>query len=182
MKIRILTTFLLLTSVSLFSQSKRFVSVNVSGLLSTQSSLKPAFGIGYEEQVLKHHGYEFGLSYRSLTVENFMSINNKDWYINVNETYLSLPICYKFYSNIVNFTTGISFDCFLKGKYLTAVPNYEFKTYNIQPNLYVGWIFKIGKEINLNDKFILEPEIQYNPIFDYGYEFYGFTMKLKYKL
>jgi len=182
MKIRILTTILLLTSVSLFSQNQKFVSVNVSGLLATQSNFNLGFGFAYEEQIFKHHGYEFGLNYRSKTIDNYITINNNDWDINIRENYLNLPISYKFYSNIVNFTTGISFDCFLGGNYLTEIPNVEFGRFDINPKLFVGWNFKIGKEISLTEKFVLEPEIQYNPIFDYGYSFYGATIKLKYKL
>lgn len=182
MKIKILMAVFLLASVSLFSQKQKYVSVNVSGLLATESSFNPGFGFAYEEQLAKHHGYEFGLNYRSMTRNNYLMINYSDWNIIVRENYLNLPISYKFYSNIVNLTTGISFDCFLGGNYLTEVPNVEFGRYDINPKLYVGWNFKIGKEISLTDKFILEPELQYNPIFDYGYSFYGATIKLKYKL
>ncbi|HEY5592686.1 MAG TPA: hypothetical protein VIK55_16920 [Paludibacter sp.] len=182
MKIRIFTTILLLTSVSLFSQKQKFISVNASGLLATHSNFNLGFGFAYEEQILKHHGYEFGLNYRGRTTDGIITINNNNWNITVRENYLNLPISYKFYSDIVNFTTGISFDYFLGGDNLTEVPNVEFGRYDINPKLYVGWNFKIGKEINLTEKFILEPEIQYNPIFNYGYSFYGATIKLKYKL
>jgi len=182
MKIRILTTIFLFTTISLFSQKQRFVSVNLSGLLATDSKFSTGFGIAFEEQIFKHHGYEFGLNYRSKLNAFLLTTNNNNYYIDVRESYLNLPISYKFYSNIVNLTTGISFDCFLGGKYLKGIPNVEFGTYDIQPKLYVGWNFKIGKEIELTEKLIFEPEIQYNPIFDYGYSFYGATIKLKYKL
>lgn len=183
MKIKALITIFLLTTISLFSQNQRFVSVNLNGLLATQSRFNLGFGISYEEQIIKHHGYEFGLYYRSKTREFLLTAdNNNNYDIEVREGYLNLPISYKFYSNIVNFTTGISFDCFLGGKYLTEIPTIELSSYDIDPKLCVGWNFKIGKEIALSEKLILEPEIQYNPIFDYGYSFYGATIKLKYKL
>lgn len=182
MRIRILTAVLLLTSASLFSQKNQYLSVNLSGLLATQSSFNPGFGFEYEEQLAKHHGYQFGLNYRSKTSDNYISINDSYWIVNVRQNYLNLPISYKFYSNIVNFTTGISFDCFLSGDYLTEIPNVQFGKYDIDPKLYVGWNFKLGKEFNLTDKFVLEPELQYNPIFDYGYSFYGANIRLKYKL
>lgn len=182
MKIRILTAFLLLTTISAFSQKKQFVSVNLSGLLAAESKFSPGFGVAYEEQLLKHHGYEFGLNYRSKTNSFYLTYNNTDWGIDVKESYLNLPISYKFYSNIVNLSTGISFDCFIGGKHLTEIPNVELGSYDINPKLYVGWNFKIGKEINLTEKLIFEPEIQYNPIFEYGYSFYGASIRLKYKL
>ncbi|MPN12579.1 hypothetical protein SDC9_159897 [bioreactor metagenome] len=68
------------------------------------------------------------------------------------------------------------------GDYLTEIPNVEFGKYDLDPKLYVGWNFKLGKAFNLTDKFVLEPELQYNPIFSYGYSFYGAIINLKYKL
>lgn len=182
MKIRILTVILLLSSVSLFSQKNKYLSVNLSGLLATRSSLNLGAGFEYEEQLVKHHGYQFGLNYRSKTSDNYFIINNNYVNVNVRQNYLNLPISYKFYSNIVNFTTGISFDCFLGGDYLTEIPNVQFGKYDLNPKFYVGWNFKLGKAFNLSDKFVLEPELQYNPIFNYGYSFYGAILKLKYRL
>lgn len=182
MKIRILTLVLLLSSVSLFSQKNKYLSVNLSGLLATQSGFNLGAGFEYEEQLVKHHGYQFGLNYRSKTSDNYFIINNNYVNVNVRQNYLNLPISYKFYSNIVNFTTGINFDCFLGGDYLTEIPNVEFGKYDLDPKLYVGWNFKLGKAFNLTDKFVLEPELQYNPIFSYGYSFYGAIINLKYKL
>lgn len=182
MKITTLITALLLTTISLFSQRQQYVSVNVDGWLSTGSKFTLGGGVAYEEQLTKHHGYEFGLNYRSLTDGYYLSINNSQWNIEVRESYLSLPISYKFYSNIVNFATGITFDGFIGGTYLTKVPNVEFGRYDMDPKLFVGWNFKLSKAIRLTDQLILEPGIQYNPIFNYGYSFYGATVKLRYKL
>ncbi|MDD4990618.1 MAG: hypothetical protein PHR83_00165 [Paludibacter sp.] len=181
MKIRILTTMLLLSSISMYSQKQQFVSVNLSGMLATYSSFRPGYGIAYEEKLSKHHGYEFGLNYRSKTYTSIITINNNMYLTDGIESYLNLPVSYKFYSDIVNLSTGISFDCFVGGKYLTTVPTITLGTFDISPKLYVGWNFKIGKEISLAEKLILEPELQYNPVFNYGYSFYGATLKLKYK-
>lgn len=182
MKIKTLIAVLLLASISLFSQKQQYVSVNLSGGLATGSSFGLGGGLAYEEQLSKHHGYEFGLNYRSLTRGAYLSIGNNQWGFDVKEHYLNLPISYKFYSSIVNFTTGITFDGFLGGTYLTEIPNVAFGRYNIDPKLYVGWNFKVGKTFNLTEQLLLEPEIQYNPIFNYGYAFYGVNIKLKYKL
>ena len=76
MKIRILMVVLLLSSVSLFSQKNKYLSVNLSGLLATQSSFNLGFGFEYKEQLAKHHGYQFGLNYRSKTSDNYFIINN----------------------------------------------------------------------------------------------------------
>lgn len=182
MNSRILIAAFLLMSISLFAQKQTYVSVNVAGVLSTGSSLNLGFGVAYEEQLVKHHGYEFGINLRSLNREAYLTIGGSSWDFNIRESYLNLPISYKFYSNVINFTTGISFDAFLGGKYLTDVPNVEFGDYSIDPKFYVGWNFKLGKEIKLTNQFVLEPEIQYNPIFNYGYSYYGAALKLKYKL
>ena len=182
MKLRILFLLSFVLTVSAFAQKQQYVIVSVDGLLATNSNLKPGFGIGYEERLFEHHGYEFGLSYRCKQEDYYFDQGMNHWVVNVNESYLHLPILYKFYYNSLTISTGITFDCFLGGKYLNTIPNVTFGTYNIDPDLYAGWCFKIAKSINLSSKFILQPEIQYNPIFESGYSFYGLSMKLKYAL
>lgn len=182
MKIKISIIVLLLSTIALYAQKQQFVCINLSGNIATESKFSLGFGFAYEEQIIKHHGYEFGLNYRNKTRENSLIINNNNWHVNVRENYLNLPISYKFYSSILNLTTGITFDGFFGGTYLTEIPNVEFGKYDLDPKMYVGWNFKMSKEINITEMFILEPEIQYNPIFNYGYSFYGATIKLKYKL
>lgn len=182
MRLRVLFLLMFVLTISVFSQKQQYVTVSVDGLLASNSNLKPGFGIGYEERLLEHHGYEFGLSYRSKTENYYVDQGINHWVVGVSERYLHLPILYKFYYHTLSLSTGITFDCFLSGKYLNSVPNMVFDTYDIDPKLYAGWCFKVAKEINLSSKFVFQPEIQYNPLFESGYSFYGISVKLKYAL
>ena len=95
---------------------------------------------------------------------------------------MSLPVLYKYYSDIVNVSSGVTVDYFVGGSDKTKPGNVELTSYSIDPKLYIGWAFKVGKTIKLSPTFILEPEFQINPIFNYSYFYYGASVKLKYKL
>lgn len=182
---KILFVLFLLTTVTLYSQKQQYISVGINSEIHSGDNMRIGFGVSYENQLSKHHGFELGLNYRSKIESNYFTISTLgivNQLANIREDYLSLPILYKFYSNIVNVSTGVSFDYFVGWKDLTKHGNVELTSYSVDPKLYVGWAFKIGKTIKLSPKFILEPEIQFNPIFDYGYSYYGAFIKLKYKL
>ncbi len=169
----------------MIAQKQEFIGISLNSEIPSGDNIKAGFGVLYENQLSKHHGFELGLNYRSKIESNYFTIPASgivNQLADIREDYLSLPISYKFYSNIVNLSTGISFDYFVGWKDLTKFGNVELTSYSVDPKLYVGWIFKVGKTIKLSSKFILEPEIQLNPIFDYGYSYYGAFIKLKYKL
>ena len=185
MRLKTLISILLFTSISLFSQKQQFIGLSFNGLATTNSKLSTGFGATYENQLTKHHGFEIELNYRTKIESSYLTIPTSNIFnqlSEVREGYLNLPIMYKYYSNIVNLSTGISFDYFIGGRDITHLENLEMTSYDINPKLYTGWNFKISKNFNLSPKFILEPEIQFNPIFSYNYSYYGGVIKLKYKL
>jgi hypothetical protein len=184
MRLKTLISILLFTSISLFSQKQQFIGLSFNGLATTDSKLSTGFGATYENQLTKHHGFEIELNYRTKIESDYFTIptlNISNQLIEFRESYLNLPIMYKFYSNIVNLSTGISFDYFVGGRAITHLENLKMN-YDRNPKLNTDWNFKISKNINLSPKFILEPEIQFNPIFNYNYSYYGGVIKLKYKL
>jgi hypothetical protein len=181
----ILFVLFLLTTVSLYSQKQQYIGIGINSEIHSGDNMRIGCGVSYENQLSKHHGFELGVMYRSKLFRYYQTlpstmIDNQS--TDIREDYLSLPIMYKFYSNILNVSTGVSFDYFVGWDDLTKSSNIELTSYSVDPKLYIGWVFKVGKTIKLSPKFILEPEIQFNPIFDYGYSYYGVSVKLKYKL
>ena len=174
----------LLSTVTLYSQKQHSIGIGVNSEINS-GNLRIGIGGVYEHQLTKHHGFELGLNYRNkrerfyYTIPTLAMVNQL---IDIREDYLSLPVLYKFYSNIVNVSTGLTFDYFVGWKNLTNLSNLEMTSYSRDPKLFIGWAFKIGKSIPLSTKFYLEPEIQFNPIFDHGYSYFGGYLKLKYKL
>jgi|GEM_PF-1235413 len=185
MKLNTVISIFLFTTISLYSQKQQLVGLNINGLMTNESRFNIGFGVLYENQLSKHHGFELGLNYRSKIMGEYYTVatlNIFNQLTEIKEGYLNLPIMYKFYSKIVNLSTGISFDYFVGAKDITNFEDIELISYDINPKLYTGWIFKISKNINLTPKFILEPEIQFNPVFNYNYSYYGGAIRLKYKL
>jgi len=181
----ILFVLFLLISVTLYSQKQQYIGIGINSEIHSGDNMRIGFGVSYENQLSKHHGFELGLNYRSKIGSNYFTIPTLgivNQLADIREDYLSLPILYKLYSDIVNVSTGVTFDYFVGWRGLTKLSDVELTSYSIDPKLYVGWAFKVGKTIKLSPKFILEPEIQFNPIFNYGYSYYGAAVKLKYKL
>ena len=180
---KILFVLSLLTTLTISAQKQQFIGAGVNCEKKGLNDIRIGYGLSYENQLSKHHGFELGLNYRS-KVESFYYNYPALGFVNqqVREDYLSFTIMYKFYSNIVNISTGVTLDYFVGWKDLTKQSNLEITSYSIGRKYFVGWAFKVGKSIKLSPKFILEPEIQINPIFDYGYINSMVSVKLKYKL
>jgi len=180
---KILFVLFLFSSMSLIAQKQEFIGLGINSEMKNGENMRTGVTFTYENQLSIHNGFEISLNHRF--ADQYISGPVGDGTFQTShilEGYLSLPILYKFYSNVVNLSTGISLDYFVGWKDVTKFGVTEPTSYNINPKLYVGWVFKIGKTISLSSKFNLEPEVQFNPIFKYGYSYYGASMKLKYKL
>jgi len=175
----------LFISVSTFAQSKQFVGIGINPEIRSNSVPSLGFGLLYENQITKHHGFEIDINYRSYRLD-YLYTNPlsgvADLSFKVRENYLSIPVYYKFYSNVVNLSAGLTFDYFVNADNLSEITNIEMSSYKLDPRFFVGCIFKVGKKFQLSNKFAIEPELYYNPIFSYGYSYYGASVKLKYSL
>ena len=180
---KILFAFFLLASMSLTAQKQEFIGVGINSEIKNGETMHSGVAFSYENRLSNHNGFEIGINQRS--ADRYITIPVGDGTYqtsHIMESYLSMPVTYKFYSNIVNLSTGLSLDYFVGWKDITKFGVIEHTSYNIDPKFFVGWVLKVGKTIPLSTKFNLEPEIQFNPIFKYGYSYYGAAVKLKYKL
>jgi len=185
MKTKIICIVLLLCTVALFSQKQQFVGFNFSGHIDNKSYFNEGIGVFYENKLTKHHGFEAGLDYLQMTEEIYDNNNGSgsSWLNIVKKGYLSLPVSYKFYTKIIDFSTGLGLTYFFQEKVYGALGTLpDPSTYEYGPNLYVGCNLKVSKDIRLSKKIILEPGIQFKMIFAYEYPLYGATLKLKYQL
>lgn len=181
---KILTVLFLFITCALSAQ-QQFVGVSLNSERKEHANVRLGFGVLYEYQLSKQHGFEIDLNYRSKNEKMWLPIsisNNNEQLFEIRESYLTMPVLYKFYSNVINVSTGITFDYFIGWNSITEVENVQLTSYSMNPKLYVGWAFRVSKSIPLSPRFILEPQIQFNPIFKYNYCYYGADVKLKYKL
>lgn len=179
-----------------FSQSKSFTALGVALLAEGDDySAVPAFGLSLEHKATQHSGFETGVYYRNFKQEYYYINHNMGSYNSVSFdsmlTYLSVPLLYKFYSNIVNFELGVTADLYLSGErlvytYQRDVGDPVKKTFS--PKARAGGLLKISKSINLGERLVLEPEIRVNrllePIHDSSPRalFVGFGIGIKYKM
>lgn len=100
----------------------------------------------------------------------------------VIESYVSVPVLFKFYSGIVNISLGGCFDYFIGG-YAKPEPYLKLISVKMDPNYFLGIVCKISKDIKISEKLILEPEIKINGFpAPADHSFIGLGIKLKYRL
>ncbi|MEA4935794.1 MAG: hypothetical protein VB102_04030 [Paludibacter sp.] len=183
MKQKIVIALLLFIATDIVAQKREFITVGFNAEIKNTENMKDNISFSYENQLTKHHGFEIGLSKRNS--EHYFVGRLSDGTFNtfhVLENYLTMPCLYQFNSNILNISTGLSFDYFVGWKDITKFGETELTNYTTDPKFYVGWVIKLGKSIPLDTKFNLEPSVYFNPIFKYGDSYYGVSMKLKYQL
>lgn len=97
------------------------------------------------------------------------------------ETVINFPICYKFNSNIINFSVGPTIEYLLEAKQLNVNPYSTILGKEAYPNKWtVGFIAKISKTIKVTNLFSVEPSLFYNPILSYSKNYFGIALLIKY--
>ncbi|MBP6611431.1 MAG: outer membrane beta-barrel protein [Paludibacter sp.] len=183
LKTFLISLFITICANGIAQQQQQLIGISLNSDFENKFKFKPGFGVMYEYQLKKHHGFEIGLNFKTKTAKFLISgLTNEPFLNTINEFYLAMPVMYKFYTNIVNLSTGITFDYFIGWDDVDKVEGLRTISYSIEPKLNIGWAFKVGKTIKLSPKFVIEPEIQINPVFKYDYLYYGAAVKLKYKL
>ncbi len=172
----------ILFSLSCFSQHKEYLSIGLQNEMKNTGIMRSSIVFSYENQLSKYNGFEIELSKRYSDQFLAMQIDNVYETFHVLESYLTLPVMYKFHSNIINISTGLSFDYFVGWNDITKFGKTELTSYKLNKLFYTGYVFKLSKNIPLTERFYVEPEIKFNQLFNYNYIFYGISMKLKYML
>jgi hypothetical protein len=167
-----------LLPVLLFAQNKTSVSVSSGIYKSDYSAPNSSYGFLFEYQISKHHGLGIELNIRQKS--QLFSYNSS--LFRVCESYFSIPVSYKVYSNIFNFGTGPNLDYFIGWKEINQHADNYLSSYSIFPKFQFGWHFDLSKTFMLTNKIAIEPGITYNPMIIGHYSYWGATMKLKYQL
>lgn len=166
---------------SSFSQKQMIGGLDLT-VESTGTHWVPGVGATFEYKLTKHSGLETGLFYRIYNVAGYM--RSSDFYaeFTIAERHLSIPILYKFYSSIVNFSVGPTIDFYLGWRQKMGKSDIPIETYNIDPTVGLGGMLKLSKSINLSEKLLLEPELRLNPILSNSRAYGGLGIAVKYKL
>jgi hypothetical protein len=178
---------LLMLSASYNSVGQKAKHVGLTATLETSTSaFKPGVGLQYEQQFTRRSGLETGLFYRNYQQGLFVTIsdgtNSVSSSINVSESHLSIPALYKFHTKIVNISAGPTFEFFMGWRQTNRDPVIRLDGYSMQHAFNIGVLTKLSKDIRLNERFILEPEVRLNPIVTNDRAYLGFGIAGKYRL
>ncbi len=173
---------LLFESLSLisFGQKATYTGITLTTEMTSEGDVVAGLGLNIERKITKHSGIESGLYYRTYKTSLYISTGTDYNNFAISERHISLPVLYKFYSRIINFSVGPTFDFYVGWKQKSGYV--IVNTYSIDPSFAFGFITKFSKQINLSDHLFLEPELRLNPILTYNRAYIGLGIAAKYKL
>ena len=178
------TFFLALTTFGAFAQKAKYVGVNAI-LETSANTFRPSLGVNYEQQFTRRSGMETGILYRNyiqnllVTFSSPSGTNSSS--IRISESYLSIPVLYKFHTSIVDVAAGPSFEFYLGWRHTSSNPTISMTDYSGRNAFNIGILTKVSRNIKLNEQFSLEPEVRLNPIVTNGLAYVAVGLAGKYK-
>lgn len=178
--------FLFVFTDPALSQDSRtnLVGVSVLGDYSPESSITPSLGFVFERKIGKRSGFETGLFYKtnkqniSFVIQD--PVGGAYWEtVEVRESYLSIPILYRFYAKQVTVSVGPVIDVFVGWDQISR-DLAQVSSYEVNPSVEFGPLLKVSKPILLGEQLIMEPELRFGVMLN-GYQtaFYGVGLQLK---
>ena len=167
-----LPVILLMSIFCVQSSAQQQTYLNISTSSQTAAGIVlHTYGVSAEKQFKQNWSYELGINLNNfiLPIEN----------IKVN--YTSLPLNFRYYSKIANFSLGAEVYYYKGWEYISEEVIFSEIYLDI---LKLTYNLKINKTIKLTQKFALEPEISINlfsPIFPRDVSF-GAGIRVKYTL
>lgn len=158
---------LLLTSLTTYAQKQTLVGLNINSNIYPDE-FKPNIGATFERQFTKRSGIETGLYYhtkqQSAVIPHTDSTGSYSYSFTVSERHWAVPVLYKYYSRLVNFSVGPSFDLFVGWRQKNNGSPVQIQSYTVNPKIKIGFLTKLSKPIPLNQQFVLEPEIRFGSV------------------
>ena len=159
-----------------FSQKTSFIKFNLTNEFIKNRSFIPGFGLSAEKRINKHSGAEIGIWYRTYSVKGSLRGGDLFYDYRLNENHFSVPILYKYYSSMIDFSFGPTIDYYGNWTINKNSSGTEKKDFGI------GFLMKASKDLSLSDRFYLEPEIHFNLMLTIKRNFLGLGLSMKYKL
>jgi hypothetical protein len=177
---------IMLCSCSLGTYGQKSTLIGINAIAQLADGLPhPGVGATIERKFSRHIGVESGLYYLTYRNEFNFVIYGPDPEsipVKVLESYLSLPILFKYYSRIVNVSIGPTFDAYLGYSTKSRNSAVLITNHNVSPAIAATAIIKISKTFTLRDNLKLEPEVRYGENITYEGNFAGFGIAMKYKI
>jgi hypothetical protein len=149
-------------------------------------SIRPGGGIYLDHRFTRKSGIETGVFYRTFRTSGLVTISgagpggNLFLPFEVRESYLTVPILYKFHTRIVNISAGPTLDFFMGWADKTTTPDFEITEFSVDPSFSFGGMLKISKPIKLSEYMVLDLDARLNPLFSSGRIYGGFGIAFSY--
>lgn len=170
-------------------QTKTNVDWNYATTKTYQASAMAVYGIVYERLLSKNTGIEVEIKYQTSPNEySFLvpgGVNSTDQVkVSGKESFLSMPILFRYRTKILNISLGPTLDYFLNWKQTSSnyyIPYGEnsLPEYFFPDTWSLGLLFKISESIPIGDQCIVEPGIFYSPILSYKNNSFGLSVLVK---
>ena len=102
-----------------YSQRQTLVGLNINSEIYPEIS-KQSVGAALERQITRHSGGETGLYYRTQLSRGIIThtdaSGSRAYSFTVSQRHVTLPVLYKYYSHITNFSAGPTLDFYLGWK------------------------------------------------------------------
>lgn len=137
------------------SLQKNSITLGAGVQVGNGLGLRPSLYLNFEQNFTSKSSIEVGIHYLNIrattVINNNLTNTNYDYY-----HLLSMPILYKFKSNILDIAAGPSLNLIkAPSKGSNSIINFQ-KT---PGKLSIGYVFKLSKSIGLNESLFLVPEI-----------------------
>ncbi len=168
--VRLSLFFLLSLGLCVKSHSQRqtLAGLSVNGEIYPEINFKPNIAGTLERQITRHSGGETGLYYHTKLSTGIITHTDASgshaYSFTISQRHMTVPVLYKYYSNIINFSAGPAFDFYLGWKQKDDEFPFQMKSYDVNPHIKVGFLAKASKFITLNKQLILEPEIRFGSV------------------
>lgn len=128
------------------------------------------YGLSFEKSISNHWAYETGIFAKNYVLPT----------VNIKEMYANIPIYIKYNTKIVNVGIGLNSYYYLGWNYISTLVEPSSVSLDI---FKISFMAKFSKDIELNDKTTLEPEIIFDSSNPFGNSSeFGAGLKLKYTL
>ena len=184
-KILILLVFIsFCTMVSAQESKTNLIGVTALAELVSYTDISPAVGFVFERKLTRRSGLEIGTYYRTkrrdfqidVTLQNGSRINET---YSVRESYLTLPILYRFYTKAITLSVGPFVEAFVGWDQISKDEVVEVTQYEISPAVRYGPLFKVSKSFAIGKNLSLEPELRVGVMARPYEAFYGVGIQLK---
>jgi hypothetical protein len=186
MKRYFVIAFCILSFSSLLAQKEALVGLNFNLERMDNDNFRLGGGLTFEKKLFKRGAIETGLFCRTIQNRTLYTFEispteTKEILGTTTEYFTSIPLYYKVYSRFVNFSFGANTDFYSGYTFKASDPALKVSILSVKPAVWIGFGAKISKSFQIQNKYILEPELRFSKFINVDAYYAGFGINVRYK-